>query len=102
MSSYKCCKINSEDFEKLTSLSNFLKLIGEKNRLKLLCLLNSGEHCICEVPKNFAMSQSLISHHLADLKKAKLVNKRKEGRRAYYSLTKKGQKVTSHILALVN
>jgi ArsR family transcriptional regulator, arsenate/arsenite/antimonite-responsive transcriptional repressor len=102
MRSYKCCDPNSKEFTQITKLASLLKLIGEENRLKLLCLLNNGERCVCEIPEEFEMSQSLISHHLADLKKAELVNKRKKGRRAYYSLTKKGQEVTNHILALVN
>ncbi len=102
MRSYKCCDSNSKEFNQIIKLARLLKIIGEENRLKLLCLLNNGERCVCEIPKDFEMSQSLISHHLADLKQAKLVDKRKKGRRAYYSLTKKGQEVTNHILALVN
>jgi DNA-binding transcriptional ArsR family regulator len=41
------------------------------------------------------MSQSLISHHLADLKNAGLAMDRKKGQRVYYRLTKSGNKVMS-------
>ncbi len=41
------------------------------------------------------MSQSLISHHLADLKDAGLVVDKKIGQRVYYRLTKLGHKIMS-------
>ncbi len=102
MRSYKCSDSDSKEFEQITKLADLLKLISEESRLKLLCLFNTGEHCVCEIPESFTMSQSLISHHLSDLKKAGLVSKRKKGRRAYYSLTKKGQKIINHIFNLIN
>ncbi len=102
MNSYKCCVPDSKEFKQISKLADLLKLISEESRLKLLCLFSTGEHCVCEIPKSFAMSQSLISHHLSDLRKADLVSKRKKGRRAYYSLTKKGQKIINHIFTLIN
>lgn len=41
------------------------------------------------------MSQSLISHHLADLKNAGLVVDDKKGQRVYYRLTKLGKRIMS-------
>ena len=99
MGSYKCCQINSDEFEKIRKLSSLLKLIGEESRLKLLCLLKNGEHCVCEVLEEFEMSQSLVSHHLSDLKEIGLVIDRKQGRRVYYSLTEKGKDIVSKIFS---
>lgn len=100
MGSYKCCQSNTKEFKYISKLSNLLKLLAEENRLKLLCLLKQGEHCVCEILEHFDMSQSLVSHHLIDLKEAGLVSDRKNGRQAFYSLTKKGQKVISTVFAL--
>lgn len=100
MSSYKCCHTSTAEFKHITNLSTLLKLVGEKNRLKLLCLLRQDEHCVCQILEHFEMSQSLISHHLSDLKSAGLVTDRKVGRQVFYSLSKKGQKVTNNIFAI--
>lgn len=100
MRSYNCRNPKTAEFKQITSLSSLLKIVSEENRLRLLCLLNKGEHCVCEIPNHFEMSQSLISHHLADLKEANLIKDRKDGRKVFYSLTNKGQRVTKNILSL--
>ncbi len=74
-------------------MSSLLKLVAEENRLKLLCILSEGEHCVCEIMEHVDMSQSLISHHLADLKSAGLVIDEKRGLRVYYQLTEGGKKI---------
>jgi len=84
----------------VSNLSSLLKLIGEESRLKLLCLLRQEEHCVCEMLEHFDMSQSLISHHLSDLKKTGLVIDRRQGRQVFYSLTVKGKHVTDNIFSL--
>jgi len=49
--------------------------------------------------KHVDMSQSLISHHLKDLKEAGLVTDEKRGLRVYYSLTDKGKRITNLLLS---
>jgi len=88
------------EFKQIANLSSLLKLVGEESRLKILCLLRQEEHCVCEMLEHFDMSQSLVSHHLSDLKDAGLIQDRKKGRRVFYSLTKKGQKITDQVFAL--
>jgi ArsR family transcriptional regulator len=100
MSSYKCCDSSTLEFSQTDSLATLLKLVGDENRLRLLCLLQQGEHCVCEILDHFEMSQSLVSHHLADLKDAQLVRDRKKGRKVFYSLTKKGMRITTSIFLL--
>lgn len=101
MCSYNCCKLNTKEFKNIRSLSLLLKLIGEENRLKILCLLSKNEHCVCKIIESFSnMSQSLISHHLRDLKEFGLITDRKDGRLVFYSLTSKGQVITNKIFSL--
>jgi len=97
MHSYSCCTPDKHEFKHVTSLSSLLKLVGEPSRLKILCILKQGQHCVCEIEKHVDQSQSLISHHLKDLKEAKIVVDEKKGWWSYYSLTEKGQKII-HLL----
>ncbi len=95
MSSYSCCSPSSKESKQAESLSSLLKLVSEESRLKLLCILRRGEHCVCELMEHVEMSQSLISHHLKDLKDAGVVDDEKRGLRVYYSLTNKGKHITN-------
>lgn len=83
------CSYNTKE------LSNLLKLISDKSRLKILCILKNSELCVCELMKETKLSQSLISHHLKDLKDANLVSDRKEGKWVHYSLTDEGKRITN-------
>lgn len=100
MGSYKCCsdiKINTKGVEELSVL---LKLVSDNNRLQLLCILQNGEHCVCQLLDHTKLSQSLISHHLKDLKDAGLVMDRKDSRWSYYSLTNKGLEIINLLLKI--
>lgn len=100
MSSYSCCSSPSKESKQVGSLSALLKIVSEESRLKILCILLKGEHCVCELMDHNDLSQSLISHHLKDLKDAGLVNSRKNGLRVYYSLTEKGQHITNQLFKI--
>ena len=104
MSSCSCCSDRVKSCPDIKSLSGLLKLVGEENRLRLLCILkDGGEHCVCEFNDHLSeLSQSLISHHLADLKEAGLISSRKEGLKAYYALTKEGAQVVNSTFKLIN
>jgi len=92
MRSYNCCCQRKVD-QKIIPLAGLLKIAGEENRLKILCILKNGRHCVCEILKHLKISQSLVSHHLADLKKIGLVFNQKEGQKVYYNLTELGKKL---------
>lgn len=95
VSSYSCCSPSGKESKQVALLSSLLKLVSEESRLKLLCILRNGEHCVCELMEHVEMSQSLISHHLKDLKDAGVVTDKKRGLRVYYSLTDKGKHITN-------
>ena len=95
MRSYNCGKKETEEFKKIVSLSFLLKTIAEESRLKILCLIGRGKLCVCDIAEALDLSQSLVSHHLADLKKIGLVKDEKRGQRVYYQLTVLGREVIS-------
>jgi len=104
MRSYSCCDSSSEKSKDIQSLSSLLRLVGEESRLRLLCILkDGGEHCVCELIEHASdLSQSLISHHLADLKDAGLVSSKKVGLRSYYALTDEGANIASSVFKLTD
>jgi ArsR family transcriptional regulator len=100
MGSYNCCSTASIKSRQVDSLVSLLKLVGEERRLKLLCILSRGEHCVCELMQHIKLSQSLISHHLKNLKDEDIVKDEKKGKKVFYSLTKKGKHITSLLFKL--
>lgn len=77
----------------------FLKIVSEKNRLKILCLLEKGEKCVCEIWQYLKLPQNLVSHHLKTLKNFNLILSRKEGVKIFYKINKK---VVKKYLKLLN
>ncbi len=64
----------------------FAKAIADKTRQKIM-----SECCCCwlsvnEIVEKVGFSQPTISHHLAILREAGLVNIREEGKQTFYSL----------------
>ncbi len=100
MSSYSCCTPDKHKFKQVASLSSLLKLVGEPSRLQILCILRRGQHCVCEIEGHVDQSQSLISHHLKDLKEAGLVADEKKGLNVHYALTNKGEKIINSLFLL--
>lgn len=100
MNSYNCCQPSSKESKCVASLSSLLKIVSEESRLKILCILRNGKHCVCELIDHVGLSQSLISHHLKDLKDIGVVDDEKKGLRVYYSLTKKGERIINLLFKL--
>ncbi len=100
MRSYNCCTSDKYEFKQVGSLSALLKMVGEESRLKILCILKQGQHCVCEIEELVDQSQSLISHHLKDLKEAGLVIDEKKGVWSHYSLTDKGKQIINLLFSI--
>src|SRR5947208_327004 len=73
----------------MASTINFLKLLADSTRLRLLLLLEEDELSVAELQKILGMGQSRISSHLAQLKRAGIVEDRRSGKNVYYGLTAK-------------
>jgi ArsR family transcriptional regulator len=100
MSSYSCCTSSKPEFIKVEEISSLLKLVAEPSRLKILCILRQGQHCVCEFEKHLGLSQSLLSHHLADLREAGLIAGEKKGLNVFYSLTTTGKNIAEQVFSL--
>lgn len=63
---------------------NFLRLLGDPTRLKLLKLLLREELCVCELVELLQITQPAISQHVAKMKLLGLVKERRVGQWTYY------------------
>jgi len=71
----------------MSNLDSIFKALGDPVRVRMAQMLaENGELCVGDILEEFQMTQPAISHHLAVLKHAGLVNSRKAGQWVYYSL----------------
>ena len=63
-----------------------MKAAGDRTRARILKLLESGDLCVSDLRKVLSLGQSTVSQHLSILRKAGLVDVRREGRSSFYSL----------------
>src|SRR6202035_4533724 len=65
---------------------------ADPTRLRLLLLLEEDELSVAELQKILGMGQSRISSHLAQLKRARVVEDRRAGKNVYYGSGKRPQR----------
>ena len=70
-------------------LQTFFKILADESKYKIILHLMNGEECVCVIAEKLGMEQSLVSHHLKTLRKAKLVQDRKVGTWVHCLLNKK-------------
>ncbi len=86
---FKCCAKNSQEQKDVSQTYEFLRAIADPNRLRILCFLQKGSKCVCEIVPAIGISYKLTSHHLKQLKKVKLIKDERQGNFIYYSLNRK-------------
>jgi ArsR family transcriptional regulator len=69
-----------------------LRLLADPTRLRLLVLLEEDELSVAELQEILGMGQSRISSHLAQLKRAGVVDPRRSGKNVYYGPAKTSAK----------
>jgi len=76
----------SELAPKAAEAERFLKALGNRHRLMILCELQNGELTVTQLQRAVGLSQSSLSQHLARLREDELVETRRESQTIYYSL----------------
>ncbi len=66
----------------------FYAALSDETRLRLLSLMKGREVCVCHLQSVLGTNQPKISRHLAYLRKAGLVETRREGKWIHYRLKK--------------
>ena len=67
-------------------METLFQALGDATRLRILGLLLTGEVCVCHIHESLKVSQPKASRHLAYLRRAGLVETRREGLWVYYRL----------------
>jgi len=63
-----------------------MQAMSHPSRIKILCILSSGEQMVQDLTGAIGTSQSNISQHLGVLKACGMITSRKEATRTYYSI----------------
>lgn len=81
----------------LIPLERLFQTLGDATRLRILGLLLTGEVCVCHIHESLRISQPKASRHLAYLRRAGLVDTRREGQWVYYHLADSADPILSTI-----
>jgi DNA-binding transcriptional ArsR family regulator len=74
--------------------ANLLKHLSDSTRLQVVSLLSEGERHVGGLCEEFDLSQPAVSHHLALLRHGGIVDRRRQGKNNFYSLTDTGYRLS--------
>ena len=80
----------------ITELEKIFKVLGNRQRLTILALLQERSYTVSEIVAQLDMEQSAVSHQLKVLREAQLVTTQRQGRLVLCCLS------DSHILILLD
>jgi DNA-binding transcriptional ArsR family regulator len=94
----KKSKIDRKQFEDAAYL---LKALAHETRLCVVMQLSLTEELsVSELRENMECEQSLLSHHLTDMRAKGVLNCRREGKNSFYSLKEK--RITNILKCIMN
>ena len=70
----------------LPDIVQVYKALGHPARVRIMAMLRAGELCVCQITAVLRLAPSTVSAHLAELRRAELLEERKQGRWVHYSL----------------
>ena len=67
-------------------IADLLQVVSSPARLGILLAIGRGEACVCHLEAILGWRQAYISQHLMAMRKAEILQDRREGRYVYYRL----------------
>jgi len=67
-------------------MEKIFKALGDRNRIRILKMLEVKPMCVCEITQILGIAQSSVSRHLAILRDSGFINDKKEGLWVNYAL----------------
>lgn len=85
---------------KVQQMSEVLKALADPTRLEMVTILKDATEpvCVCDFVATFGLSQPTVSHHMARLRDAGLVESEKRGIWAFYRLRRDLPAVTRRLV----
>ena len=81
------------------AILQFFKALGDETRLRIVALLGEGPHSVGELAAALELSEPTISHHLAKLREAGLLNLRAVGTSRIYRLDERNLAKKAAVIA---
>src|SRR5688572_19164473 len=78
-------------------LELFFSALADRTRLRLLNLMRDGEVCVCFFAGSIGTNNPKISRHLSYLKRAGLVEARRDGKWMHYRITQPADEIASEV-----
>lgn len=98
--SIPCCSTTPEPkVRDLEALTRVYAALADPTRLRILALLREGEVCVCHLHAGLDVPQPTASRHLAYLRKAGLVEARRDGIWMHYRMTPVSNPVVAAVVA---
>ena len=72
----------------IDQLESVFKALADKTRLRILALLGNNEVCVCHIHDSLGLPQPTVSRHLAYLRRAGLVDVRRDGVWMHYQVAR--------------
>ncbi len=70
----------------MDNISDVFKALSDRNRLKVMCALEQGRLCACQITELLGLAPSTVSRHMEILEHAGLIESFKQQRWVYYEL----------------
>ena len=99
MSSPCCSTKLAPQIRDLEALTSVYAALADPTRLRILSLLRDGEICVCHIHAGLDVPQPTASRHLAYLRKAGLVEARRDGVWMHYRLAPIGNPVVAAVVS---
>jgi ArsR family transcriptional regulator, zinc-responsive transcriptional repressor len=77
--------------------ANLLKHVSDPTRLQVVSLLAEGERHVGGLCEDLIQSQPAVSHHLALLRLGGIIERRRQGKNNFYSLTDAGERLSKRV-----
>jgi len=84
----------------MNNLVQFLKVLSDKNRIRIVKLLEQRKMCVCELAYVLDVTQPAVSRHLKRMKAVGLVEDERDGFWTNYYLTKNSEQTKKIISCL--
>jgi ArsR family transcriptional regulator len=87
--------------KQLVEMEGLFKALADRTRLRILGLLLTGEVCVCHIHESLKVPQPTASRHLAYLRRAGLVETRREGLWVHYRIAALSDPVRGAVITAV-